>query len=54
MNDDGTMARVGDLARFCVKHHMKMITVEALIEYRMAHEFPMLQISQEVSMMAAD
>jgi 3,4-dihydroxy 2-butanone 4-phosphate synthase/GTP cyclohydrolase II len=54
MNDDGTMARVGDLARFCVKHQMKMITVEALIEYRMAHEFPMLQLPQEASMMAAD
>jgi 3,4-dihydroxy 2-butanone 4-phosphate synthase / GTP cyclohydrolase II len=34
MNDDGTMARVPDLAKFCAKHSMKMITVADLIEYR--------------------
>jgi 3,4-dihydroxy 2-butanone 4-phosphate synthase / GTP cyclohydrolase II len=34
MNDDGTMARVPDLAEFCERHEVKMITVADLIEYR--------------------
>jgi 3,4-dihydroxy 2-butanone 4-phosphate synthase/GTP cyclohydrolase II len=34
MNDDGTMARVPDLARYCEKHALKMITVADLIAYR--------------------
>jgi 3,4-dihydroxy 2-butanone 4-phosphate synthase/GTP cyclohydrolase II len=34
MNDDGTMARVPDLARYCERHGLKMITVADLIEYR--------------------
>jgi 3,4-dihydroxy 2-butanone 4-phosphate synthase / GTP cyclohydrolase II len=34
MNDDGTMARVPDLERFCARHDMKMVTVADLIEYR--------------------
>jgi 3,4-dihydroxy 2-butanone 4-phosphate synthase/GTP cyclohydrolase II len=34
MNDDGTMARVPDLAEYCRKHGLKMITVADLIEYR--------------------
>lgn len=38
MNDDGTMARVPDLIKFCEKHQLKMITVAELIRYRMAHE----------------
>lgn len=38
MNDDGTMARVPDLAGFCRKHELKMITVAELIRYRMARE----------------
>ena len=38
MNDDGTMARVSDLTRFCQKHELKMLTVAELIRYRMAHE----------------
>ena len=38
MNDDGTMARVPDLAKFCQRHHLKMLTVAELIRYRMAHE----------------
>ena len=35
MNDDGTMARVPDLVRFCLKHDLKMITVADLAHYRM-------------------
>jgi 3,4-dihydroxy 2-butanone 4-phosphate synthase / GTP cyclohydrolase II len=34
MNDDGTMARVPDLEKFCAKHDMKIVTVADLIEYR--------------------
>ena len=34
MNDDGTMARVPDLATFCERHDVKLITVADLIEYR--------------------
>ena len=34
MNDDGTMARVPDLAEFCERHGLKMVTVADLIEYR--------------------
>ena len=38
MNDDGTMARVPDLVRFCEEHQMKMLTVAELIRYRLQHE----------------
>jgi 3,4-dihydroxy 2-butanone 4-phosphate synthase/GTP cyclohydrolase II len=38
MKDDGTMARVPDLIRFCGEHHMKMLTVAELIRYRMETE----------------
>jgi 3,4-dihydroxy 2-butanone 4-phosphate synthase/GTP cyclohydrolase II len=38
MNDDGTMARVPDLSRFCEEHRLKMITVADLIRYRVRHE----------------
>jgi 3,4-dihydroxy 2-butanone 4-phosphate synthase / GTP cyclohydrolase II len=34
MNDDGTMARVPDLVRYCERHGLKMVTVADLIEYR--------------------
>jgi 3,4-dihydroxy 2-butanone 4-phosphate synthase/GTP cyclohydrolase II len=38
MNEDGTMARVPDLVQFCAQHQMKMVTVAALIRYRLQHE----------------
>jgi 3,4-dihydroxy 2-butanone 4-phosphate synthase/GTP cyclohydrolase II len=38
MNEDGTMARVPELARFARAHKLKMVTVKALIEYRMRRE----------------
>jgi 3,4-dihydroxy 2-butanone 4-phosphate synthase/GTP cyclohydrolase II len=38
MNDDGTMARVPDLERYCAKHGLKMITVADLIAYRRLHD----------------
>jgi 3,4-dihydroxy 2-butanone 4-phosphate synthase / GTP cyclohydrolase II len=34
MNDDGTMARVPDLAPYCERHELTMITVADLIAYR--------------------
>ncbi|MFQ5455719.1 MAG: bifunctional 3,4-dihydroxy-2-butanone-4-phosphate synthase/GTP cyclohydrolase II [Nitrospirota bacterium] len=38
MNDDGTMARVGDLIEFSSIHNLKIITIKDLIEYRMKRE----------------
>ena len=38
MNDDGTMARVPDLALFAEKHGLAMITVADLIRHRLRHE----------------
>ncbi len=38
MKDDGSMARVPDLIKFCRTHEMKMLTVAELIRYRMQHE----------------
>jgi 3,4-dihydroxy 2-butanone 4-phosphate synthase/GTP cyclohydrolase II len=38
MNDDGTMARVPDLASFCRRHELRMVTVADLIEYRRRRE----------------
>ena len=38
LNEDGTMARVPQLERFCQAHGLRMITVKDLIRYRMSHE----------------
>ncbi|MGE0644649.1 MAG: bifunctional 3,4-dihydroxy-2-butanone-4-phosphate synthase/GTP cyclohydrolase II [Nitrospira sp.] len=38
MNADGTMARVPALTKFAKAHKLKMVTVKALIEYRMKRE----------------
>jgi 3,4-dihydroxy 2-butanone 4-phosphate synthase/GTP cyclohydrolase II len=38
MNDDGTMARVPELMKIARHHHMHVITVKDLIEYRMTRE----------------
>jgi len=35
MKDDGTMARVPDLIHFCRHHNLPMVTVEALVAYRL-------------------
>jgi 3,4-dihydroxy 2-butanone 4-phosphate synthase/GTP cyclohydrolase II len=34
MNDDGSMARVGDLTAYCRRHGVPMLRIDALIEYR--------------------
>ena len=38
MNDDGTMARVPELAKFAKRHRLLMITIADLIQYRMRTE----------------
>jgi 3,4-dihydroxy 2-butanone 4-phosphate synthase/GTP cyclohydrolase II len=38
MNEDGTMARVPDLLRFCEKHDMKIASIAKLVEYRLQRE----------------
>jgi 3,4-dihydroxy 2-butanone 4-phosphate synthase / GTP cyclohydrolase II len=38
MNDDGSMARVPDLVKFCETHGLKMVTVADLIRYRLQNE----------------
>ena len=39
INDDGTMARVPDLIKFCQTHKLRMITVDALAKYRFEMEY---------------
>ena len=34
LNDDGTMARVPDLERFCLRHGLSMVTIDELVAYR--------------------
>jgi len=38
MNPDGTMSRVPQLMKFAQKHHLKIVTVKDLIEFRMKTE----------------
>lgn len=38
MNDDGTMARRPQLESFAEQHSLRIVTIEELIEYRVAHE----------------
>jgi 3,4-dihydroxy 2-butanone 4-phosphate synthase/GTP cyclohydrolase II len=38
MRDDGEMARVPDLERFCGEHNLKMCSVNQIIEHRLARE----------------
>jgi 3,4-dihydroxy 2-butanone 4-phosphate synthase / GTP cyclohydrolase II len=37
-NEDGSMARGEDLAVYCFKHHLKMISIADLIAYRRRHD----------------
>jgi 3,4-dihydroxy 2-butanone 4-phosphate synthase / GTP cyclohydrolase II len=48
MNDDGTMARVPDLIKFCQEHNLKMLTVAELIRYRMLNERYVERIGESV------
>jgi 3,4-dihydroxy 2-butanone 4-phosphate synthase/GTP cyclohydrolase II len=38
MSEDGTMSRMPELRRFARKHKMKIVSVDALIAYRVRHE----------------
>ncbi len=48
MNDDGTMARLPDLEIFAQKHELKIISVKALIEYRLTHDVPCTKLKQAI------
>ncbi len=48
MNDDGTMARVPQLADFCRRHNLKLLTIADLIRYRMQHERYVKRIAETV------
>ena len=48
MNEDGTMARVPDLIKFCQEHSLKMLTVAELIRYRMANERYIRRVGEAV------
>jgi 3,4-dihydroxy 2-butanone 4-phosphate synthase / GTP cyclohydrolase II len=37
-NEDGSMARADDLAAYCFKHGLKMVTIADLIAYRRRHD----------------
>jgi 3,4-dihydroxy 2-butanone 4-phosphate synthase/GTP cyclohydrolase II len=38
MNEDGTMARVPQLLKFCEKHNLKIVSIAKLVEYRLQRE----------------
>jgi 3,4-dihydroxy 2-butanone 4-phosphate synthase/GTP cyclohydrolase II len=38
MNEDGSMARVPELLKFCEKHNLKIASISKLIEYRLQRE----------------
>jgi 3,4-dihydroxy 2-butanone 4-phosphate synthase/GTP cyclohydrolase II len=46
VNDDGTMARLPDLARFAVAHGLKVISIADLIEYRRRRERLVDQVAE--------
>jgi 3,4-dihydroxy 2-butanone 4-phosphate synthase/GTP cyclohydrolase II len=39
VNDDGTMARVPDLVRYCKTHNLLMISVADLVQYRIEQDY---------------
>lgn len=49
MNEDGSMARRPQLEEFAFRHNIKMMTVEALISYRMRRE-KLIRMVSEVNM----
>lgn len=49
MNDDGSMARLPELRQLADKHDLKLISIEALIAYRLSHE-TLVQREVEVQM----
>jgi len=39
LNEDGSMARMPDLEAFATRHHLKIGTVEDLVNYRLRHQY---------------
>src|SRR3989442_7046742 len=48
MNEDGTMARVPQLAEFCHTHGLKLLTVAEVIRYRMRNERYVQRVAETV------
>ena len=48
MNDDGSMARLPQLAEFCRTHGLKLLTVAELIRHRMRHERYVRRVAETV------
>lgn len=48
MKDDGTMARVPDLTKFCQEHGLKILTVAELIRYRLQHERYIVRVAESL------
>ena len=46
MNQDGTMARLGDLEEFAEKHDIKIISIAQLVAYRKQHETLITRITE--------
>jgi 3,4-dihydroxy 2-butanone 4-phosphate synthase/GTP cyclohydrolase II len=46
MNDDGSMARVPELAKFAKRHKLLMITIADLIKYRMHNESMVREVAK--------
>ena len=46
MNDDGTMARIPELFKFAKHHHLKIVTIKDLIQYRLQKETFVRQVEQ--------
>jgi len=43
LREDGAMARVPDLVRFCKLHALKMVTVADLVQYRLEYDYELTQ-----------
>ncbi len=52
MKEDGTMARLPDLAKFAKKHKLKIVTIRDLIEYR-RHREKMIHLAADVKIPTA-
>jgi 3,4-dihydroxy 2-butanone 4-phosphate synthase/GTP cyclohydrolase II len=48
MNDDGTMARMNDLDKFCAEHKLRLLSIADLVQYRLQTERLVRQISERV------
>ena len=46
VNEDGTMARLPDLERFCKEHHLKLISIADIVRYRRQREKLVERVAQ--------